>query len=56
LDSVKFIKSKFIVASHSDCLWRRLAVHEQQSEREKKNILQKVLIFKSRATEIMAKD
>ena len=35
----------------SDLEWRRLQVHEQQSEREKKSLVQKTLIFAKRARE-----
>ena len=34
-------------------LWRRLQVNEQQSQRQRKNILQKALLFGKRADQLM---
>ena len=42
--------------SVADIEWRRLQTHEQQAERQKKNLLQKCLIFSKRATELAAED
>ena len=53
---MKYVKCKFLKASTVECRWRRLAVHEQQAERQKKNLLQKVLFFKTRAAELMVED
>ena len=41
-------------SSHTE--WRRLQVHEQQSERQKKNPFQKCLIFSNRAKEKLLGD
>lgn len=38
------------------CLWRRMQVNEQQADRQKKNILQKVMTFDTRATDLMRTD
>ena len=56
LETVKLLKCKFTAASTSDCAWRRLQVHEQQAERQRKNILQKVLTFHARAHELQCKE
>lgn len=56
LNSVKILKCKFTNSTPEQCVWRRLQVHEQQSERQRKNVLQKVLIFDSRARELQCKD
>lgn len=37
-------------------MFRRLQMSEQQAERQKKNVLQKALVFDSRANEIMRED
>lgn len=36
--------------------WRRLQVHHIQSERESKNVLQKVCTFQARGNELMTED
>lgn len=56
LKTVMILKVKFTKASSVDCIWRRLQVNEQQSERQKKNVLQKVLTFSYRAVELCQKD
>ena len=56
LTSVKYIKVKFMTASATECLWRRMQVSDQQSERQKKSVLQKALTFTSRARELMVQD
>jgi len=56
LDTVKVLKVKFTEASQTDCIWRRLQVHEQQSERQRKNVLQKVLTFAARARQLECQD
>ena len=56
LQSVQILKCKFTVASKSACVWRRLQVHEQQSERTRKNVLQKVMTFTARARELAVQD
>jgi len=56
LETVKIIKSKFTIAPASECVWRRLQVHEQQSERQRKNVLQKTMTFLFRANELAWKD
>ena len=35
-------------------MWRRLQVNEQQAQRQRKNILQKALLFRKRADQLMA--
>lgn len=36
--------------------WRRIQTHEQQAERQKKNLLQKALIFGNRADQLRLED
>ena len=50
------ITCKVVERSNAECVWRRLQVHEVQADREHKNILQKVLIFTSRAKEMAFED
>jgi len=40
----------------SDLEWRRLQVHEQQSERQKKSHVQKALIFARRAQQKLTQE
>lgn len=56
LKTVRFIKCKFVSTSRVDCLWRRMQTHEQESERQRKTLLQKVMLFKSRADELVVED
>ena len=36
--------------------WKRIQMSEQQSQRERKNIIQKALVFTRRAKEILAQE
>lgn len=56
LQTVKILKCKFTGASRADCSWRRLQTHEQQSERQRKNVLQKVMVITARALELQVQD
>lgn len=53
---MKLMKIKLVTAGPAECAWRRLQVHEQQAERERKNVLQKVLVFKSRANQLLVEE
>ena len=54
--TVKSFKCKVQSAGVAELRWRRIQVHEQQSERQRKNILQKVLTFAARARELQCED
>ena len=56
LQGVRNLKVKLTSAGPAECVWRRLQTHEQQAERERKNIMQKVMTFKSRAEQLMQED
>lgn len=56
LKTISFVSCKITTESSSNCIWRRLQVHEQQSEKVKKNVLQKVLTFNSRALQLQLED
>ena len=56
LQTVKLMRCKFSDDSKSACMFRRLQMSEQQAERQRKNCLQKALIFDVRANEIMLED
>ena len=56
LHTVKILKCKLTSATRADCSWRRLQTHEQQSERQRKNVLQKVLVISARAHELQVQD
>ena len=53
---MKSLKCKIQSAGIPELRWRRIQVHEQQSERQRKNILQKVLCFSARAKELQVED
>lgn len=56
LKSVMTVKCKFTSAPGHLCVWRRLQMNEQQAERQRKNVLQKVLTFASRAHQLQFQD
>lgn len=55
-NTVKLIKCKIVTVTAAECSWRRLQVHEQQAQREKKSILQKALFFEGRAKDLQSQD
>ena len=56
LGSVRAIHAKLTAESNQACLWRRLQTADQQAEREKKNVVQKVLTFSARARQLQVED
>lgn len=56
LSSSKYIKAKFSSNTASECVWRRMQMNDQQSERQKKNVLQRALAFSSRADQLVSQD
>ena len=50
------VKCKVVASSQAECMWRRLQVHEQQAERQKKNVVQKVMTFATRARDLMIQE
>lgn len=56
LGTVRNIHAKLTAESNHECLWRRLQTSDQQAEREKNNVIQKVLTFSARARQLMVED
>lgn len=56
MSSSKYIKAKFSSNTASECVWRRMQMNDQQSERQKKNVLQRALAFSSRADQLVSQD
>ena len=52
LRTAAVLKCRVTSESSASCRWRRLQVHEQQAEREKKSVIQKMLTFCARALEL----
>lgn len=56
LGTVKILKCKLSTSSANASTWRRMQVSDEQAQREKKSLLQKVAVFTAHAHELMVKD